>query len=138
MSIDKKALLGAAIAIGLAVTALISVLSASNGQLRQEIKTLKSQSGGEFTQSSERIDKSSGKIEKLEGKLERLDRQVQENVDIANANYDKYNRLVVEVDAVLDDIKGTSKTRLLKAIDRIKSTDVQLDRTGGMQEEHSS
>ena len=131
MPIDKKALLGAAIAVGLAVIALVSVLSVSNGQLRQEIMTLKSRSGGEFAQSSDQIDE-------LEGRLKRLDRQVQENVNIANTNYDKYNGLVAEVDAVVDDIKGTSKTRLLKAVDRIKSADVRLDRTGGMRQEHSS
>ena len=130
MTSDKKALALTGIAVGLAAVALISYLSVSNGQLCQEINSLKNRSGGQIAESSEKMDS-------VEQRLKELDRQVQENVNIANDNYDKYNRLVVLVDSVVDDIKGTSKARVLKAIEKIKSDDINLDGRDRMSEERS-
>lgn len=140
MSTDKKALALTGIAIGFAVVALISFLSLSNGQLRQEIKSLKNRSGGQIAESSEKLDSVEKRLKELdsvEREVKQLDRQVQENVNIANDNYDKYNRLVVLVDSVVDDIKGTSKARVLKAIEKIKSDDIKLDGHDRMNEERS-
>jgi len=130
MTSDKKALALTGIAVGLAAVALISYLSVSNGQLRQEINSLKNRSGRQIAESS-------AKMDPVEKRLKELDRQVQENVEIANDNYDKYNRLVVLVDSVVDDIKGTSKTRVLKAIKKIQSDDIKLDGRDRMSEERS-
>ena len=130
MTTDKKALALTGIAVGLAAVALISYLSVSNGQLRQEIESLKNRSGGEIAESSEKMDS-------VDTRLEELNRQVQENVKIANDNYDKYNRFVVLVDSVVDDIKGTNKARVLKAIEKIQSDDIKLDSRNRMSEERS-
>ncbi len=130
MTSDKKALALTGIAVGLAAVAMISYLSVSNGQLRKEIKGIKASSGGQIAQSSEQVDS-------VDKRLKELDRQVQENVEIANENYDKYNRLVKLVDSVVDDIKGSSKARVLKAIDKIQGDAVKLDSHDQMDQERS-
>ena len=102
---------GVAVIIGLLI--VTGILSFNNGKMNREIENLKA--GNAKVKAGDRI-------VRLENRLERLDGQVQKNVDVANGNYEKYNRLVKELDFIVKHIKGTNRLRLLSAIDKIKDS----------------
>ena len=117
MSTSSKAFTLTAVAIGLAVIALVSYLSVSNGELRRELTELKSDSGSQRGESSRQV-------AQLEKEIDELDRQVQDNVEVANANYKRYNKLVKELNTVVGGVKTMSKSQLLAIVERIKKTEL--------------